>query len=59
VYDRNGKWIKLDSPQLERNELSDPTRFIMDDGTVRVRLSSIAGASGCWTYDLDVEGKLE
>ncbi len=59
VYDRSGKWIKLDSPQLERNELSDPARFILDDGTVRVRLSSIPGVASCWVYDLDVEGELK
>jgi hypothetical protein len=58
VYDRNDKWFKLESPHLGRTVLSDPARFIADNGMVRVRLTSIPGVTGCWVYDLDVEGEL-
>lgn len=61
VADRGGEWINIPSPRSGRNELSDPVRFVSDDGAVRVRLSVSGNASprSCVQYDLDVEGDLE
>ncbi len=57
VADRAGQWVKLDSPKVGRNDLSDPARFVSDDGVVRVRVSSTGGSgSECVRYDLELDG---
>ncbi len=61
IADRRGEWVKIDAPRSGRNELSDPARFVSDNGAVRVRLSVSGNAPprSCSQYDLDVEGDLE
>ncbi len=58
LADRSGNWVKLDSSQYGKNELTEPERFVSGDGVVRVRLSSSAGV-GCVQYDVDVEGEVK
>ncbi len=58
LADRSGQWVKLDSPQNGRNELTEPERFVSSDGVVRVRLSGKSN-TGCVLYDLDVKGEVK
>ncbi len=58
LADREGHWIKLDNPKAGSNVLTDPARFLLNDGTVRVRVSSTgAQNSECVRYDLEIEGE--
>lgn len=56
ALNRNGEWIKLDSPKSGRYEFSDPARFVSFDGTVSIRITSQANNSPCVSFDLAVEG---
>ncbi len=53
---RNGEWIKLEPPNV-RYELSDPQRFISDDGRIRLRATSTANVQqSCSNLDVELEG---
>ena len=54
VYTRNAEWIKQTGP-----ELTDPARFVLAEGSVRLRVSNTTNSSGCLQYDLEVEGELK
>jgi hypothetical protein len=51
LYDRNGEWIEHTGVEVD-----DPARFVLAEGVVRVRVKNESAASGCWRYELEVEG---
>jgi len=54
LYGRDGQWV-----EQEQSEVADPARFILADGTVRLRATSTGNAPGCIRYDLEIEGDLQ
>jgi hypothetical protein len=53
VVDRAGEWHKPDGP-----ELNDPARFVLADGTLRLKTSNTGNSVGCLRYEIEVEGEL-
>lgn len=58
-YTRDGEWVTLESPQPLHTELTQPARFLLPGGLVRVRLSSNTVLGDCPTYELEMEGTIE
>ncbi len=56
AQNREGEWIKLPAPKAGRTEPSEPSRFVLAEGTVRLRLSGSAQPGNCSSYNLEVEG---
>ncbi len=61
MADREGAWVKIDSPRMGPNDLADPARFVGADGSLRLRLTMDGESSRgvmCLGYYLDIEGEL-
>ncbi|MBN1888284.1 MAG: hypothetical protein JW850_09850 [Thermoflexales bacterium] len=60
LYERDDEWVELEAPQSGPNAIANPDRFVLGDGTIRVRLSNTGGNwGGCSRYDLEVEGMID
>jgi hypothetical protein len=59
LYERGDDWVELDA-QSGSNEIANPARFVLGDGSIRMRLSNTNGDwGGCSLYEMEVEGVID